>query len=192
MSITLKNLTKSFGEKRVIDNLSMEIPKGSVCLFGPSGCGKTTLLNILAGLVKQDRGEVLHVPKKVSFVFQQDRLIPWAGAYENVQIVNNAGNAAYWLEKMGLMGDMQLKPSELSGGMIRRVAIARALNYDGDLFLMDEPFKGLDKATKDMVMRVVKEQTQNKNIIFVTHDYKEAKEFSDIIIELKGPPLVPA
>ncbi|HEX3039166.1 MAG TPA: ATP-binding cassette domain-containing protein, partial [Caproiciproducens sp.] len=156
MELEIKSAEKSFQEKTVLDGFSLKFPKsGTVCLFGPSGCGKTTLLNCIAGLLKLESGEILGTKKRrISYVFQEDRLLPWITAGENVAAVlrgsaaQNAAVAQEWLERVGLPGEADKRPGELSGGMRQRVSIARALAYGGDLYLLDEPFHALDEKSK--------------------------------------------
>ena len=134
MGVEIKNAWKTFGEQAVLGGFSIGFPpRGTVCLFGPSGCGKSTLLNCLAGLITLDSGEILGLKgKKVSYIFQENRLLPWATARENVALVlegENTETASRWLLQAGLGDAMEKYPRELSGGMKRRVAIARALAY---------------------------------------------------------------
>jgi ABC-type nitrate/sulfonate/bicarbonate transport system ATPase subunit len=153
MKLEIKNLTKKYGEKRILDNFSLIFPeKGTVCLFGPSGCGKTTLLNCICGLERFDSGTItVEKNDKISYLFQEDRLLPWISAKENVAAVlggsakQNAQEAVDWLGLVGLAGEEDKRPAQLSGGMRQRVAIARALAYGGGLFLLDEPFHALDE-----------------------------------------------
>lgn len=197
MELEIKNASIKFQEKTVLDNFSLEFPpSGTVCLFGPSGCGKTTLLNCIAGLLKPDSGEILGTKhRKISYVFQEDRLLPWITAWENVAAVlrggaaQNAALAKKWLERVGLPGEADKHPGELSGGMRQRVSIARALAYGGDLYLLDEPFHALDEKSKSDMMNLFQRETASALKILVTHDPKEAEALADIIYVLSGPPL---
>ena len=192
MAIEIKGLTKVFEELEVVKDLDMTLPdKGIICLFGTSGCGKTTLLNLLAGVVEPDAGSISGINReKISFVFQENRLLPWATALDNVKLVDKKGDRALeWLDKMGLAQDADRELLQLSGGMKRRVALARALNYGGDVFFMDEPFKGLDLTVKKKVIAIVREEMKNKLAIWVTHDPMEALRLSDLIIAVDGLPL---
>lgn len=190
MSITVKNLTKKYNTP-VLNEFSFDFPeKGVVCLLGKSGCGKTTLINCIAGIEKFDSGEVNGVSEKISFVFQEDRLLPWISAKRNVLAVNDDERLCDEIfEKMGLSEHKDKLPEELSGGMRQRVSIARAISYGGEVIFLDEPFKGIDVKTKADVIEAVKELIEDKLCIFITHDITEAKLLSDIIVILDGPPL---
>jgi len=197
MKLEIKNLTKEYDGKTVLDHFSLTFPqKGAVCLFGPSGCGKTTLLNCIAGLERFDSGVITIGQKdKISCVFQEDRLLPWISAKDNVAAVlngnakQNGEEAVNWLRLVGLKGEEDKHPSELSGGMRQRVAIARALAYGGGLFLLDEPFHALDEESKIQIISLMKEQTANSLVILVTHDFREAELLADVTYVLSGPPV---
>ena len=184
-------LCKRFGKKVVLDHLTLELPdEGIICFLGPSGSGKTTLLRILAGLNKADSGTVTGLyGKRISMVFQEDRLLPWATARENIAFADGKKDPLEMLDALGLQGEGERYPEELSGGMQRRVVLARALHYDGDVFMLDEPFKGLDTAAKDMVMQAAAKRLKNKLVFLVTHNEAETEMLGDIIISFSGPPL---
>lgn len=196
MPIQIKNLSKAYDGRPVLENFSLALPeRGTVCLLGPSGSGKTTLLHLMAGLIKPESGTVSGLKhKKISFIFQEDRLLPWLTAEENVAVVMDKRYSAgcspsRWLEKLGLAGEEHKRPAELSGGMRRRVAIARALAFSGDVLLMDEPFKGLDAQTRSLVMEVIRQETQGALNILVTHQEEAAAMLSDVVFRFTGPPL---
>lgn len=174
--IKIENISKSFGGKQVLKNISAEIPESGIfAVSGVSGSGKTTLLRILAGLEKPDGGTVSGLDgKKISVMFQNDRLLPWLTALENIAVVCNRETAEKWLEKVELLPAADKKPNELSGGMCRRVALARALAFDGDVLLLDEPFKGLDSALRGRMIKSVEEFAQTRPVILITHDSDEA------------------
>lgn len=170
MPITLKNISKSYGNNAVLENINAEIPDcGIFGIFGPSGCGKTTLLRIICGLDSPDSGKISGA-KKFSVVFQEDRLMPTLTAFENVSAVADELTAKRWLEKVGLDESFDKLPSQLSGGMQRRVALARAFAFDAEALILDEPFKGLEAELKESIAKLICEYAQNKPVILVTHD----------------------
>ena len=208
--IRLEHLYKHYpspqgGERAVLEDFSLELPEqGAVCLFGPSGCGKTTLLHILAGLIQPDRGTVAGLEgKRLSMVFQEDRLLPWLTAAQNVALAlpgsgalpkrEKLDAARNLLQQLGLEEAADQKPDQLSGGMQRRVAIARAMarafNHQGGVLLLDEPFKGLDGAVKEQVIRQTAQLKREALILFVTHDLEEARALADRTLCFSGPPL---
>ena len=192
MALKVKGLVKAYDGTKIIDGFDIEFPeKGVVCLLGRSGCGKTTLINCLAGLEKPDSGKIEGIEgKKLSFVFQEDRLLPWINARNNVLAVNdNEELCDDILQKMGLAEHSKKLPGELSGGMRQRVTIARAAAYGGDIIMLDEPFKGIDVKTKASVIELVKEFIKDKLCVFITHDLEEAKMLADRIVILDGPPI---
>lgn len=185
----LKNISKSFGEKTVLSNLSVELENGSrTCVMGASGSGKTTLLNIVMGLVKPDSGEIIGVPNHISAVFQEDRLCEPYSAVANVFAVTGKSIAeekiVSLLRELGLEGSEYLPVNTLSGGMRRRVAIARALLAESDLLILDEPFKGLDEDTRRSVIDVINRNTKGKTLIVSTHDIRDADDLGAVIFDL--------
>lgn len=188
-NIVLNKIAKKYNGKAVLKDFSVVVKAGSTtCIVGPSGCGKTTLLNIIAGLTNPDSGIISGVPKRISCVFQEDRLLSGFSVLRNLQFVigNTVSQNSLMniLDRMELRSDADKNVDELSGGMHRRVAIARSVLYQADLYLMDEPFKGLDQMTKNAVMTLVKEMTAGKTLLFVTHDDREADFFNANMITL--------
>jgi sulfonate transport system ATP-binding protein len=152
--------------------------------LGKSGSGKTTFLRMLSELESIDGG-VLEIPgnKRIGFVFQEPRLLPWLSAYDNIAVVlgkkpstADRENVWKWLELVGLKDFARAKPAQLSGGMQQRVAIARAFFYEPDIILMDEPFAALDYFTREAMQReLLKIQAlTQKDIVFVTHNIDES------------------
>lgn len=185
----IKNLYKSFENKIIIDNFNIEIYNNKInCLFGRSGCGKTTLINIIAGILKFDKGDIADKYKNISVIFQDSRLLPWLTIKDNINIVSE-NKTDYYIDIMELSEFKNYYPDELSGGMKQRVNIARALSYKYNLLIMDEPFKGLDINSKKKIMCIVKNELKGKTSIFITHDIDEAVFLSDNIYILNGPPL---
>lgn len=187
-----EHVDKAFEGRLVLKNFSCRLEgPGVICLFGPSGCGKTTLLRLFAGLEAPDAGNVKCFGK-CSMVFQEDRLLPWKTAAGNLRAVRDTlrpKEAEELLVQVGLAGEGGRYPHELSGGMKRRVAIARAFAFDGDLLLLDEPFRGLDYAIREQVMERVKKFGENGLVVLVTHDREEALTLGDSLWLLEGPPL---
>lgn len=178
--IVLSGICKSFGEKLVLNNVSAVFPAGRTsCMSAASGVGKTTLLRLMMGLDKPDRGSVSGMEHaKISVVFQEDRLCEEMTVSENVRLVAPAisnKEIAAAMEKIGLT-DCDAQPvCELSGGMRRRAAVLRAVLYGGDILLLDEPFKGLDDETKQSVIAFIRAHFYGKTVILITHDENEAK-----------------
>lgn len=192
MKIT--EVTLSFGGQTVMEKFSLALPKqGLVALMGPSGAGKTMLLRVMMGLETPQSGRVDTENAKVALLFQEDRLLPWLTARQNVEAVlgpNEKQQAAKALGSMGLEEQAWDKlPAELSGGMRRRVALARLICYGGDVWLMDEAFKGLDRESRDALIPFFKQQAETRLIVLVTHEKEDAVRLGAQIIELEGPPL---
>ncbi len=187
-NIIIKNISKSFDGKKVLDNFSCELAYGkTTVLMGESGCGKTTLANIILGLLKPDGGTVTGVPDKIAAVFQENRLCQSFDALSNTSLVtahNDKNMAAEILISLGLIDDMHKKTCELSGGMQRRVAVARALAADADFVLLDEPFRELDEATRLMTARYAQKVLDGKTVLLITHDKNDAELFNATIINV--------
>ncbi len=207
MALEIRNVKKSFGNLKVLDGVSFEVEKGEfACIVGESGCGKTTLLKIVAGLVKADKGEVLYDGKElktedIAFVFQDDRLLPWRTALENVMFSlemrmreldkkRREEIARSFLELAGLKGFEDYYPHQLSGGMRQRVGICRALAVNPKVLLMDEPFASLDAQTRNrMQLELLKIwEKRRKTILFVTHSVDEAVFLADKVVILSPRP----
>ncbi len=180
MEITVENLSKQYHGVSVLSGFSAVFPGGkTTCIMGPSGCGKTTLLRILMGLESADGGNVIGMSgRKISAVFQEDRLCENLSAVSNIRIVcpktvkRETIEAA--LRSVGLEETSLYQPAgELSGGMKRRVAIVRGVLAPSEAVLMDEPFRGLDESTRARTADFVKENLRGKTLILVTHAPEE-------------------
>ncbi|MCT4583576.1 MAG: ABC transporter ATP-binding protein [Peptostreptococcaceae bacterium] len=188
--ISIKNMSKMYNSHKVFNDFSLDIKRGEIFgLLGSSGCGKSTLLNIISNTLDIDEGIILNSSKKTSYVFQENRLLPWKTLYENISIVNEQNPKEDVLKIIDSMGLYKFKdnyPHELSGGMKKRCSIGRAFNYDADLMLMDEPFKSLDYKLKiDMIKSLLKLWDKNKlSIVFVTHEIEEALLLCDRVAVL--------
>lgn len=207
ISVSARNISKTYGEVEALKNLSLDFPRGQLTsLLGPSGCGKTTLLKIIAGLLAPDSGEVQVNGKKVTgpgpdraFVFQDFALLPWATVMRNVAFglelrgvakSEREDIARKYIDNVGLGGFEHSYPHELSGGMRQRVGLARALSVDADVLLMDEPFSAVDEQTRrkfqeDLLSLV---ENESKTFVFVTHSIEEAVYVSDQIAILLPRP----
>lgn len=214
--IRFKDVTKTFrrrdgrGDFVAVDKLSFEIAKGEiVAVLGKTGCGKSTMFNIVAGLIEPSAGEarvVGHDPfrefdffrGKIGIVFQNDRLMPWRTALDNVllglQVLNTDPKQAIdtargWLARLGLSGHKNDYPHALSGGMRQRVSIARAFAVNPEILLCDEPFSALDEMTaRDLRAEFVRLVRQNnKTAVFITHQINEAMEIGDRVLVFHRP-----
>ena len=190
--LKLINISKIFDEKKVLSDLTLELPRqGFVAICGPSGCGKTTLLSITAGLTKPDGGTVNFDIMKpiVSMSFQEPRLLCGRTAAQNVNLVLGDKKATLpqaeeLLCDLGI-SDTDLYPDELSGGMKARVSIARALAVNADLYLFDEPFANLDAETAWLCAEVIKRKNETSLTVAVIHDTSLAERIADKVIFLK-------
>ena len=191
--LKITNLSFSFGKKVILEDFSMTLEKGEiVALMAPSGYGKTTLLGIISGLFKPQKGEIENDFEKVTYVFQEPRLFPWLTVSENLLAVISEKDetskqaVAEYLELVGLSDAANKYPSELSGGMKSRASLARALVYGGDLFLFDEPFAALDEDLRHDLTAKIKEylRARGASAILVTHNKEDATEIADRILTL--------
>ena len=178
--LKLEHIEKSFGEKRVLSDVSLLVPEGTAAsLSGMSGSGKTTLLRIAAGLERPDAG-VVQADGKVAVVFAEPRLFDSARVLENVTCVMSGEGKEKEEEARELLAALEigdaarLRPRELSSGMAARVSLARALAYNADVYLLDEPFKSLDGELKRRVMAYLTSFFTGKTVLFITHDESEA------------------
>jgi len=210
VEIRFTDVSKTFGDLIAVQDLNLDIGKGElVALLGKTGCGKSTMFNMISGLMAPSSGEVRvmgHSPfrdfdwfrGKMAIVFQNDRLLPWRTAVDNVELglemmglakSERRERAMHWLEKLGLKGHENDYPHALSGGMRQRVSISRAFATDAELLLCDEPFSALDEMTS---MRLRSEfaslvRENRKTAVFITHSIDEAFDIGDRIVVLKRP-----
>ncbi len=193
-SIVLNNISKSYGGKSVLKDLSLLIEENGICLItGDSGSGKTTLLRIIAGLDTDYTGEITGVgDKDCAFVFQEYRLFPTLSALENVALGAKGEKSEKRERAKKLLYEMKFSesdlyklPNELSGGMKQRVSIARALASDKPVMLFDEPTKELDKNLRKTLYKIIKELSVDKTVIMVSHLTDDVKEFSSVTVEMK-------
>ncbi|MBO5129435.1 MAG: ATP-binding cassette domain-containing protein [Oscillospiraceae bacterium] len=189
--IGLENACLSFGEKVILDHFSIDIPdSGVTALRGPSGCGKTTVLRALAGLQRLESGRVFGVSgDQTAFLFQENRLLPWRRVAQHITDVlprDRWNEARQWLELVELENEEKAYPAALSGGMCRRLALARCLALGGRLYLLDEPFAGIDPERGRRIIGRIR--SLNTPVVLVTHEESILK-VADHIISFDGPPL---
>ncbi|RJS80174.1 ABC transporter ATP-binding protein [Candidatus Bathyarchaeota archaeon] len=205
--VRLVNVTKTYGKIVAVDNVSIHVhDKEYFALLGPSGCGKTTLLRLIAGLIKPDKGEIYignrlvnDVPpedRDVGFVFQTFALFPHMDVWDNViygprvkgfdmKKAKRIGHEV--LEMVRLHERLDAFPNELSGGMMQRIAVARALAAGAKLLLLDEPLGQLDAKVRNELRYEIRKMTKDLGLtaIHVTHDQAEAMAISDRIAVMK-------
>ncbi|MFD2132895.1 ABC transporter ATP-binding protein [Pseudogracilibacillus auburnensis] len=204
MDLTLENISKSFGEKEILRNISLSINSGEfVSLLGPSGSGKSTLFSLIGGLLKPDVGDIFLNGKKItnktgyiSYMPQQPSLFPWRTVLENAILGQELSRkrdeekAKMLLEKAGLREFIHAYPHQLSGGMKQRVAFIRALLSPQSMMCLDEPFSALDAFTRLDMQKWLLEtwEAYEQSIFFITHDIEEALFLSDKIVVLSSRP----
>lgn len=204
-AIDLRGVWKGFHDARrdqtviAVEDVSFSVGRGEfVCVLGPSGCGKSTLLRILAGLDRQDLGEVA-VEGHASVVFQEHGVFPWLSVEDNVGYplkVRGVGRAERrrrvgpLLELTGLTDFRGAYPHQLSGGMRQRTSVARALADDGEILLMDEPFGALDEQTRLVLQQELLRiwQDSGKSVVFITHSVDEALTLADRVLVMSARP----
>lgn len=194
MSLTIKNLTKSFDGKTVLSGFSYDFSdRGIYALMGESGAGKTTLLRIIAGLDKDYSGEVVGGGIGCcSVAFQEHRLFPQLTALENVVFAISdkkdeavCKKATDILTSLGISeSDLYLLPEELSGGMRQRVSLARALIKDAPILLLDEPTKELDDANADLLRNMIFMEGKKRLVILATHSAEDVEALEAKIIKI--------
>jgi len=199
--LSLRHITHKYMFDDVICDVSFSVNQGEVVsLVGPSGCGKTTLLSICANLLDPTEGSVQNGFGHTAMVFQEDCLLPWRRAWQNIALGVKARGAGGREQKEVAMGiaqrlrlsaqDLEKYPDELSGGMRQRVAIARALAVAPDLLLLDEPFSALDIGLRRELQDLLMEQIQERGLtaVFITHDLLEAMRISTRMLVFRPDP----
>ncbi len=203
----ISGVTKAFGTTTVLENCSLEVRANSfTALVGPSGCGKTTLINMVAGYEAPDGGTIAVDGTPVEgpgwdrlVVFQESALFPWKTTMANVVFgpINRGipkpdamRQATELLAKFGLAGFEHKYPSQLSGGMQRRAELARAMINSPRIMLLDEPFRGLDALTRELMQEYLLRVFEENRIttLFVTTEIEEAIYLADRIVVLSGCP----
>jgi ABC-type nitrate/sulfonate/bicarbonate transport system ATPase subunit len=196
--LTVERLTKRFGSQAVIENLSFSVTRGArVTVFAPSGAGKTTLINILTGLDRDYEGSFALAARHAVTIFQEPRLFPYMTVEENIFLparIRRVGldavlAATYdrWLEVCGLGQYTHHYPYQLSGGMKQKVALIRGYLTEPDFVMMDEPFKSIDLASKQAIIRHILDTYPTAGpgavtILFVTHDMEEVNLLTDSLL----------
>ncbi|MDP6092487.1 MAG: ABC transporter ATP-binding protein [SAR324 cluster bacterium] len=209
--LLLNNISKGFGEvwdrEEIISDFSLNVKQSELTvLVGPSGCGKSTLVNLIAGFDKPDDGEISINGKKITepgndrmVVFQETALIPWQTTMDNVTFgpilrgknknkVTEEANRL--LEKVGLKEFKDKFPIQLSGGMQRRAELARAMINEPEIMIMDEPFRGLDAMSRELMQEFFVKlfEDNRKTNLFVTSEIEEAVFLADRVVVLSNRP----
>jgi NitT/TauT family transport system ATP-binding protein len=205
--VTVRGLTKRFNDAVIYDKFDLDIPRGKlVSVFGPNGCGKSTLINMIAGLIPADAGEILFDGQTINeitfgYVFQNYReaLFPWSRAIENIEYPLKLKNlpkrerdqrVERLVDRLGVKIDLNLYPYQMSGGQQQLVSIMRAVVVDPEILFLDEPFSALDYEMtlfmRDQLQRLFVET--RTTTLLVSHDLEEAVYLADNILLLsRGP-----
>ena len=216
--ISLKDVSLSFGQRIIFDNISMSIPKGKItAVMGPSGTGKTTLLKLMTKQILPQSGEItvmgknleqlsrnqlFDLRKQMGLLFQSGALFTDMSVFDNVafalrehtklseELINTL--VLLKLEAVGLRALKDAKPSSLSGGQARRVALARAIALDPQLLLYDEPFTGQDPISMGVLLRLIKDLNDALDLtsIIVSHDVEEVLSIADYVYILSGGKII--
>lgn len=205
--LSVKNITKSFGENRIIEDVSLTLNKGElVSLLGVSGAGKTTLFNCISGIDKADSGQIIlqgedisGKPGQISYMLQKDLLLPYKKIVDNVSLplvlsgkkkAEARERALAHFAEFGIEGTENYYPAQLSGGMRQRAALLRTYLASNGVALLDEPFSALDTITKGAMHSWYLSVMEKIDLstIFITHDIDEAVLLSDRILILSGKP----
>ena len=189
--IRIVHVAKAYGEKKVLKDFSFCLKQGNTyCLMGRSGVGKTTLLRLLMGVEQPDAGDIVGTDGLgIAVVFQEDRLVSFLDGVGNVRIAEEhakGAEAEALLNELLENQELYCAAGSMSGGMKRRTALARALAFPSDILLLDEPFSGLDEASKKRALAVIKAWQKGRTLVLVTHDKEDAKRLGAEIVWLKG------
>ena len=199
--ISIKNISKRYGKNIIFDDFKINFHENKInCILGKSGCGKSTLLNIISGIVENDKNNFKGIEDlKISYIFQDDRLIDWLTVEENIKlVVKNIYSqdevnklCEKYLKLVGIYEYKNYYPQMLSGGIRQRVNIARAFIYPSNVIIMDEPFKSIDIKNKQIIIDNFKDilKEDNRTVLFVTHDIDEALYLGDVIFVLGDRPV---
>ncbi|MBQ4649096.1 MAG: ATP-binding cassette domain-containing protein [Firmicutes bacterium] len=190
--VSCHSLSKSFGGKLVLDDVNVTFGEGKVtAVMGPSGEGKTTLARIIAGLETADGGQVEFSDEAVvSFLFQEDRLLPWLNIYDNIVLSVGGAECSARVrtlaERLEISDTLWQLPAALSGGMRHRAALARTFLAECNLLILDEPFRGLDDALKERIVNKLWEiETAGKTVILITHNQDDVEKLGDVVAKLQ-------
>ena len=196
--VEFSDVTKSFGELKVLDGLSFSVRSGETfVIVGPSGTGKSVTLKHIVGLLEPDSGVVSCASRRIGYLFQSGALLAWLTVYENVALPlfettrlsdsEIEGKVMAALRSVGLEDAADRYPSELSGGMQKRAGLARVLVRDADVILYDEPTSGLDPVTSASISRLIREvgESRGATSVLVTHDIVGAMRLADRMLLLK-------
>lgn len=201
--LQINHLSFSFNKTSVLKNLSLELNRGEItALIGVSGAGKSTLFKLITGILDPVEGSIFinghpRQPKQVSYLTQENLLLPWRTVLGNLTLLGELGkqeynrdqlrrNALEILDAVGLAGKESLFPDQLSGGMRQRVSLARALLQKSPLLLLDEPFGSLDICLRDQMYTLLRKiQSEYKTtMLLITHDFRDALVLADSIHHL--------
>ena len=212
--VEIHGLDFAYGDRQILSGIDMQLPKGKLtAIMGGSGCGKTTLLRLIGGQIKPDRGslkvdgqevsrlrerDLYEMRRRMGMLFQFGALFTDLSVYDNVafplrehtRLPESAIRdlVLLKLEAVGLRGAAQLMPAELSGGMARRVALARSVALDPELILFDEPFTGLDPISLSIIATLIRRLTDalGATSVMVTHDVHESLAVVDYVYFMSG------
>ena len=191
--VVFDQVVKSYDEGEVLSGVDFKISRGDIIgILGPSGVGKSTLLKIISGIVEVSSGEVTNHARRIAYVFQEPRLLPWKSARDNIALGLIARKykkkearlkAEKMLEDIGLAGFGKYFPGELSGGMVQRVALARAFAIEPDILLLDEPFSALDAGFKEVMMTLLETMINmhQTTVLYVSHSPEEVVRIANKI-----------